>query len=147
MQIFLFLSDMIFNKAAKMSYKIISVIENIHNSRHTIKFVSWVLYLFLLAPIISLSQNSKPNIILILTDDMGYSDLGAFGNPVIQTPFLDKLANAGFKSYNYVVSSPSVPITRCAFTEICVSKFAGSYRAGWPIGCLQRGNLCGKGSG
>ena len=41
-------------------------------------------------------MNQKPNIILILADDMGFSDLGCFGSE-IKTPNLDKLANNGLK--------------------------------------------------
>ena len=37
----------------------------------------------------------KPNIVMILCDDMGYSDLGCYGNRIIQTPHLDKLATKG----------------------------------------------------
>ena len=38
---------------------------------------------------------SKPNIILIMTDDQGWGDLGVHGNPVIETPHLDALARSG----------------------------------------------------
>ena len=41
-------------------------------------------------------MNQKPNIILILADDMGFSDLGCFGSE-IKTPNIDKLANNGLK--------------------------------------------------
>ena len=37
-------------------------------------------------------QKSKPNIIIIFCDDLGYGDLGTFGHPTIYTPNLDKMA-------------------------------------------------------
>lgn len=37
----------------------------------------------------------RPNIVFIVADDLGYGDLGAFGNPDVQTPALDRLASEG----------------------------------------------------
>ena len=54
-------------------------------------------------------MNQKPNIILILADDMGFSDLGCFGSE-IKTPNLDKLAKNGLKfsqMYNTARCCPS----------------------------------------
>jgi len=41
--------------------------------------------------------NSKPNIVLILADDLGYRDLGCYGSTAIQTPNLDQLASEGIR--------------------------------------------------
>lgn len=43
----------------------------------------------------------KPNIILILADDMGYGDLGCYGQQMIQTPHIDSLAKAGMRFTDY----------------------------------------------
>jgi arylsulfatase len=42
-------------------------------------------------------KDQRPNIILIIVDDMGYSDIGSYGSE-IQTPNLDKLASQGNSS-------------------------------------------------
>jgi arylsulfatase A-like enzyme len=42
-------------------------------------------------------QTSKPNIIFVMADDMGYGDLGCYGQTKINTPNLDKMANEGIR--------------------------------------------------
>src|SRR5690554_3431552 len=49
-------------------------------------------------------QGSKPNIVLILSDDQGYHDLGAYGNKDIITPHLDRLAAEGVMLTNFYVT-------------------------------------------
>ena len=42
-------------------------------------------------------SSDKPNIIFIMADDLGYGDLGSYGQKVIQTPHLDKMAAEGMR--------------------------------------------------
>jgi arylsulfatase A-like enzyme len=51
------------------------------------------------------SKKRKPNFIVIYTDDLGYGDLGTFGNPVIKTPNLDRMAYEGQKWTNFYVAA------------------------------------------
>ncbi|EPR70564.1 arylsulfatase [Cyclobacterium qasimii] len=44
-----------------------------------------------------INDGDRPNIIFIMADDLGYGDLGAYGQELIQTPNIDALANAGMK--------------------------------------------------
>src|SRR4030095_9809569 len=43
------------------------------------------------------AASSRPNMILIMTDDMGYADLGSYGGKDIKTPTLDRLARDGVR--------------------------------------------------
>src|SRR5262245_53855056 len=51
----------------------------------------------------------RPNIVVILADDLGYGDLGAFGAPSIRTPRLDAMAAAGQKWTNFYVQPVCSP--------------------------------------
>jgi len=79
-----------------------------------------------------------PNIVIILADDMGYGDLGAFGAPNIRTPRLDAMAAEGQKWTNFYVQpvcSPSraalltgrLPIRSGMFAD--TSRTLGPWRA------------------
>ncbi len=52
------------------------------------------------------SSVEKPNIIFIMVDDMGYGDLGCYGQKEIKTPNLDKLADQGIKFTQFYSGSP-----------------------------------------
>jgi arylsulfatase len=55
------------------------------------------------------NEDRKPNIILIITDDQGYGDLGFNGNPHIITPNLDQLASNSLRFNNFYVSPVCAP--------------------------------------
>lgn len=58
----------------------------------------------------NLNQNRSPNIIFIMADDLGYADLGCYGQQYIQTPHIDRLATEGVKFTNvYTGSSVCAP--------------------------------------
>ena len=54
-------------------------------------------------------QDRKPNVILIITDDQGFGDLGFNGNPHIITPVLDELASNSMRFNNFHVSPVCAP--------------------------------------
>jgi N-acetylgalactosamine-6-sulfatase len=56
----------------------------------------------------------RPNIVLILADDMGYGDLGCYGHPVAKTPHLDRLAAQGVRFTQYYANGPECTPTRTA---------------------------------
>ncbi len=54
----------------------------------------------------------KPNIVLIVADDLGYGDLGCYGNKRIKTPNIDRLAAAGLRFTDFHSSGPMCSATR-----------------------------------
>ena len=72
------------------------------------------LLLFLLGfTIVSNAQKNKPNVILIISDDQGYGDVGAHGNSNINTPNIDQLHAESTRLTNFHVSPTCAP-TRAA---------------------------------
>jgi arylsulfatase A-like enzyme len=59
------------------------------------------------------AQAVQPNIIVILTDDQGYGDVGRHGNPILKTPNLDRLHDESVRFTDFQVSPCCAP-TRCA---------------------------------
>src|SRR5687767_10825011 len=60
-------------------------------------------------------QAQRPNIIYIMSDDMGYADLSSYGQTKFTTPNLDRLAAEGIKFTNAYAAAPICTPTRVAF--------------------------------
>lgn len=58
----------------------------------------------------------RPNVVLIMTDDQGYGDLGVHGNPIIRTPHIDALAAESATLKNFYVSPVCTPTRACLMT-------------------------------
>jgi hypothetical protein len=61
-----------------------------------------------------ISASHKPNIIFILADDLGYGDLGCYGQTRIKTPNIDKLASEGIRFTDCYAASTVCAPSRCA---------------------------------
>jgi arylsulfatase A len=75
------------------------------------------LFLMAVVLLVSIAQaepDRKPNIVLIYADDLGYREVGAFGQEKIKTPNLDRLAEQGMKLTRYYSASPVCAPSRCS---------------------------------
>lgn len=61
----------------------------------------------------------KPNVVFILTDDMGWGDLSSFGNKETATPNIDRLAKQGIRFTQFYVASPICSPSRVGYTTGC----------------------------
>ncbi|MEX0321671.1 MAG: arylsulfatase [Puniceicoccaceae bacterium] len=69
----------------------------------------------------------RPNVILVMTDDQGYGDLGCHGNPILKTPNLDRLYDEAVRFTDFHVSSFCTP-TRAALMTGRYPGRTGAYR-------------------
>ncbi|MDD7985005.1 sulfatase-like hydrolase/transferase [Lentisphaera marina] len=60
------------------------------------------------------AAGEKPNIIIILNDDMGYADLSCFGAKNYKTPRIDQMAEEGRKFTSFYVASPVCSASRAS---------------------------------
>lgn len=66
-------------------------------------------------------KEEPPNILVFLTDDLGYGDLGSYGHPVIRTPNLDALASEGIRFTDFYSAAPVCSPSRVGLLTIVVN--------------------------
>lgn len=89
--------------------------------------------LYLAAPVFLTSSQAAegklPNIVIILTDDQGYADVGVFGAKGFKTPNLDRMAHEGIRFVNFHVSQAVCSSSRCALLTGCYNNRLGIHGA------------------
>jgi arylsulfatase A-like enzyme len=68
---------------------------------------------FVLNPLFGLAQ-PKPNFVFIIADDVSFNDIGCYGNKVVKTPNVDKLAKEGLRFTNAFLTASSCSPSRCS---------------------------------
>ena len=90
---------------------------------------------------LALSAEDKPNFLFILVDDMGWKDLGSYGNKIHETPNLDKLAERGMRFTNAYAACPICGPSRAAIMTgryPSTSGFVDNFVSETKGGILQR---------
>ena len=62
----------------------------------------------------AVGEPGRPNIVLILADDLGYGDIGCYGHPDTKTPAIDRLAAQGVRFTSFYANGPECTPTRTA---------------------------------
>ncbi|CAN5223104.1 hypothetical protein BH23BAC3_BH23BAC3_33760 [soil metagenome] len=90
----------------------------------TVFIMMMTIHLALTAFTATVFAQEKPNIVFIMVDDMGYDDLSGHGNPIVETPNLDKLSDTSVRFMDFNVA----PV--CAPTRASVLTGRQHYRTG-----------------
>ncbi|XP_063811560.1 arylsulfatase H-like isoform X2 [Pseudophryne corroboree] len=82
----------------------------------------------------------KPNVLLLLVDDLGIGDVGCFGNNTIRTPNIDRLAREGVKLTQHVAAASLCSPSRSAFLTGRYPIRTGKWHLG--VNCESRNDFC-----
>ena len=76
---------------------------------------------------------TRPNVVLVMADDMGWAQTGYYGHPVMQTPNLDAMARNGLRMDRFYAGAPSCTPTRASVLTGRTNDRTGAFRVGHSI--------------
>src|SRR5690242_7928961 len=85
---------------------------------------------FLFAANIYAADRARPNIVFILADDLGYTDVGCFGSTYYETPNIDRMAKEGMRFTDGYTCGPNCQPTRAALASGQYGPRTGVYTVG-----------------
>ncbi|MFK7777593.1 MAG: sulfatase [Gimesia sp.] len=87
--------------------------------RNTLQYFRWFCFVFFLQVglVQSAEQSQRPNIVVVLVDDLRWDEIGCMGHPFVRTPHIDRIANEGARFRNAFCSTPLCsPVRACLLT-------------------------------
>ena len=82
-------------------------------------------------------NDERPNFILIIADDMGWNDCGAYGHPTIRTPNIDRFANEGTRFDNAFLTASSCSPSRASIITCRYPHNTDAEQLHWPLPAEQ----------
>ena len=83
---------------------------------------------------VSVNQKvDRPNVILLMADDMGWAQTGYYGHPIMKTPNLDAMAGNGLRLDRFYAGAPSCTPTRATVMTGRTNDRTGAFRVGQSI--------------
>ena len=77
-----------------------------------VRVLIWCGLLAVTGSVFAAGESARPNIIFIIADDLGYGEIGCYGQDKIKTPNIDQLAKEGMRFTNYYSSHPLCSASR-----------------------------------
>jgi len=104
--------------------------------------VVWVWGLSLVQAGTDIPEDARPNVLIILCDDLGYGDLGCNGHPIVRTEHVDRLAAGGLRLTSFYSAAPVCSPSRVGLLTGRSPNRAGIYdwipAAGPQQACCER---------
>ena len=90
------------------------------------------------APCVAQPSAERPNVVLIITDDVGYGDIGVYGAPDVKTPNIDRLAREGVRLTDFYANGSTCTPTR---TGLITGRYQQRFTLELPLGARGRQDL------
>ena len=84
-------------------------------------------------PVEGAEASSRPNIVLLIADDMAWDDCGAYGHKTVRTPNLDKLARQGMRFDRAFLTASSCSPSRSSMITGRYPHSTGAQQLHWPL--------------
>jgi N-sulfoglucosamine sulfohydrolase len=98
----------------------------------------WICVSLLMLTMYAAAQtNTRPNIVLIIADDLAWDDSGAYGNPKVRTPNIDRLAREGMKFTRAFVTISSCSPSRASLITGRYPHNTDAEQLHWPLPAAQ----------
>lgn len=101
------------------------------------KLLGWLPILAALTLAVAAAPATRPNIVLIIADDLAWDDLGAFGHPTVRSPHLDRLAREGMRFDRAFVTASSCSPSRSSLITGRYPHSADAEELHWPLPAAQ----------
>jgi len=85
------------------------------------------------SPLLSADSEQRPNLVLIIADDMNWDDCGAYGHPAIRTPNIDRLASEGLRFQHAYLTTNSCSPSRASILTGKYPHNTGAEQLHWPL--------------
>src|SRR5512132_2121182 len=95
------------------------------------------LFAFSLLAQAQVANAQRPNVVLIITDDVGYGDFGSYGAPDVKTPNIDGLARDGVRLTDFYANGATCSPTRAGLIS---GRYQQRYGIEQPLGTLGKGD-------
>ena len=89
--------------------------------------------IFALSLVLLAQAAARPNLVLIIADDMSWDDCGAYGHPTIRTPNIDRLASEGMAFENAFLTISSCSPSRCSIVTGRYPHNTDAEELHWPL--------------
>ena len=109
--------------------------------------IGLILFVFLSLSLKENEKRQRPNIILVMSDDQGWGQMGYYNHPFLQTPHLNEMAKSGLRMDRFYAGAPVCSPTRSSVLTGRANDRSAVYAHGFPMRRQEKNHGAGTSKG